>query len=215
MTQNGAGPERKTLKEWRLDVGITQTDIAKMLGCSRTNIQYLEAGVVSLDSRTARDYMDALNLSEEMVELGPPKWAADNAVWIDDGYKADTPRRPLKWWRLRRGLSQAALAGLAGLHPVTIRALERGKQNLGAPGTRSKVASALRVSPEKLVLPGDKDGPDEDVDVTAVLRAELRGKIRVLKKARDFMRNDAAITFRYQDARDAILPDIEREIRGT
>jgi len=56
--------------------------------------------------------------------------------------------RPLRAWRLRAGLSAAELAARAGLHPLTVRKLERGRP--GRPATWRRLAEALGIRPDQL-----------------------------------------------------------------
>jgi predicted transcriptional regulator len=57
-------------------------------------------------------------------------------LMIDDGLS------PLAAWRRHRGLSQAELAGLAGLSQVWVSRIEAGGGH-GSPATRRKLAKAL------------------------------------------------------------------------
>ena len=61
----------------------------------------------------------------------------------------------LKEHRKRRGLTQEELATLSGVSRPTIAALELGYRS-AYPGTTQKLAKALKVRSEALVLP-DKD----------------------------------------------------------
>jgi transcriptional regulator with XRE-family HTH domain len=61
----------------------------------------------------------------------------------------------LKEHRKRRSLTQEELATLSGVSRATIAALELGYRS-AYPGTTKKLAKALKVRPEALVLP-DKD----------------------------------------------------------
>ena len=58
----------------------------------------------------------------------------------------------LKEYRKRRGLTQEELAILSGVSRPTIAALELGYRS-AYPGTTQKLAKALKVRPEALVLP--------------------------------------------------------------
>jgi len=53
--------------------------------------------------------------------------------------------------RKQKGLSQEALADLAGLHRTYIGSIERGEQNISLDNI-NKIAKALRVKPSKLLI---------------------------------------------------------------
>ncbi len=59
--------------------------------------------------------------------------------------------------------------------------------------------------------------PSDPVIITddAQLRADLRAAQRMMRRCFDFMRDDANVTFRAMDARDALMQDLARELRGT
>jgi transcriptional regulator with XRE-family HTH domain len=60
-----------------------------------------------------------------------------------------SPRLALKAWRLRRAMTQAELASVAGLQRSTLIDIERGNR-FPRPSTIKRLAEALRVTPEQL-----------------------------------------------------------------
>jgi transcriptional regulator with XRE-family HTH domain len=67
---------------------------------------------------------------------------------------------PLRRVRLRRGLTQAELAGLAGLSSSYISMIERGRRKLTRRDHVNALAAALRVPPAK-IAPATAPGLDE------------------------------------------------------
>jgi transcriptional regulator with XRE-family HTH domain len=61
----------------------------------------------------------------------------------------------LRYWRERKLLTQEALAEKAGVSAVTIRRIER--ENTGRLSTLNKLAAALEIRPEDLVVPDEID----------------------------------------------------------
>ncbi len=207
--------EKMTLREWRKYLGLSQVDVARLAECSNSTVGLVERGAISFKTDAGRRILDALSVTADAVlQENQLEGCVGSPLWDIDGFAPEAPRRGLKWWREARVLSLENLGLLAQIDGAHIFRIEHGKTGAVRPLTRHKLAKALRVAPDKLVFHGDRPIETSTVRVEDLLREELRGARRALKKARDFMRNDAAITFRYQDARDAILPDIEREVRG-
>lgn len=69
---------------------------------------------------------------------------------------AVTIGRNLRYWRLRRALTQEALAKKAGMQQVTIWRIEQGRSE-PRPGTLGKLAEALNVDPA-ILLQGEAAG---------------------------------------------------------
>lgn len=206
--------EKKTLKEWRIANGLKQKELAELAGCSTSLVSHIESGQSRLTTRGGYEIAAALGVSvDQIVAIDATEGLTLNHRGID-GFAPSAPRKDLRWWRERRALTLAELSSLSGVYSSRISQIESGKARKVQSDTRRKLAQALGVDPGKLALPGERKTSAEEDRLEALLRADLRGARSALKKAYDFMRNDAAITFRYQDTRDAILPDIEREVRG-
>lgn len=207
--------QQKTLREWRKEFGLSRREVAQLAGCAISTVTSVELGDATLTSAGAKRVLTALDLKVEQVIRGEPQRAnVDESSWRLDRFSESAPRKTLRWWRERRSLTQRELAIKAGFSHHLISNIERSAYKSASPVTRRSLASALRVSPEKLVLPGDDAKVSAERNVEDLLRAELRGTRKALKKAHDFMRYDPNIAMRSLDARDAILGDIEREVRG-
>lgn len=208
--------EKKTLKEWREEAGLQQGEVGELAGCSHATVSAVELGNISLDAKAARRILEVLELDKsEVLQENELEDFYGFANWADDGYSPDAPRRPLKWWRQRRNLSLSDLHHLAGVARSTIQRLEApGSTYPTRPLTKRNLCKALRLEPDKLLLPGEGVPEESRILLDDGLRAELRGARRALKKAYDFIREDPNVSLRALDKRDAILPDIERELRG-
>jgi transcriptional regulator with XRE-family HTH domain len=57
----------------------------------------------------------------------------------------------VKAYRTKSGLSQEALADLAGVHRTYMGAVERAEKNISALSL-AKIAKALKIKPEKLLM---------------------------------------------------------------
>ncbi|MGA8113767.1 MAG: helix-turn-helix transcriptional regulator [Actinocatenispora sp.] len=74
----------------------------------------------------------------------------------------------IKLWRSRRGMSQAVLAGLAGLSQPFLSQVEAGTKTVDRRSTLVALAEALRVSVADLCRPGEPVDPAHDRAVEAV-----------------------------------------------
>jgi transcriptional regulator with XRE-family HTH domain len=95
------------IRQRRLDLGLTQVELADQLGCSSTCVMYWE--------------------TDKSVPLAK-RWAVIVRL-LGDGlvpYEPDLPRR-IRAARRLHGLTQAELAARAGLHARTIRNAEQGR----------------------------------------------------------------------------------------
>ena len=205
------------LREWRKEAGLTQRELAELIGVERHAIGSVESGRRSLHSGTAVKMMDVLDISKKQVVPGTLNiWdeEIDTEGW-DDGLSPDAPRQTLQWWRERRSLTLSELAALGNFSRTHLYEVEQGNTSRTVPATRRRLARALRVRPDKLILPGDDVTPSNERSLESILRAELRGARRALRKSYDFLREDPNIAFRALEKRDALLKDVEREIRGT
>lgn len=104
----------------------------------------------------------------------------------------------IKLWRVRRGMSQSVLAGLAGLSQPFLSQVEGGTKTVDRRSTLVGLAEALRVSVADLCQPGEPNDPSHDRAVGAVpaIRvaiAELTaGERRPASRTRDQLRSDLA-----------------------
>jgi transcriptional regulator with XRE-family HTH domain len=203
--------QKKTLRELRKEMTLDQADVALMIGVSQATVSRFENGT-QVPERSQRQKL------EELYETRDIRWIDKNQIdlawlrWTDP----KAPRKSLRWWREHRHLTVSELAELSGLSERTINNWERGTAPKMRPKNRRAAAKALMVAPDRIILPGDEEGEDSTyVDRTANLRSELRGARRALRLAYDILREDAAITHRWQETRDQILPEIVRELKGT
>lgn len=214
--------EWRSPAQWREHLGFNQAEFADLAGCDQTYISKLETGYQPFNSRVGRRYLWVLEnrgVEPALVDTEAPNRARkkkieEQSVWIEDGYRATSPKRSLAEWRLARGLSQADLALLSGLNEQTIGRIERG-ENPTKPITRQRLAKVLQVRKDKLILPGDKAPTEAAVRIEDDLRAQLRSARHTLRKAYDFMSDDAQLSWKGQDTRDSLLPEIQRELKGS
>jgi transcriptional regulator with XRE-family HTH domain len=201
--------QKKTLKELRKENLFSQAEVAEMLGVSQAKMSRFENGT-QVPERQERYRLEQLYGTPEI------RWIDKNQIdlawlrWTDP----KAPRKSLRWWREHRHLTVSELAELSGLSERTINNWERGTAPKMRPKNRRAAAKALMVAPDKIILPGDEEDATY-IDRTANLRSELRGARRALRLAYDILREDAAITHRWQETRDQILPEIVRELKGT
>jgi transcriptional regulator with XRE-family HTH domain len=203
------------LREWREEFGLTQKELIALVGCSRMAVQNIENGTTPSGSVGHLRIANALGIEPNQIVGESDLLPAPPADWAVDGYSIETPRQTLRWWRNKRSLSQPELARLAGFSVKSIQRIEHEVVRRRRPTTRRRLAQALRISPDKLVLPGDKAVTSEERSVEDVLRAELRGTRRALRRSYDFLRDDANIALKALDKRDVLLGDVEKELRGT
>ncbi len=212
--------EQKTLREWRERLGLKQWELCELANVHRSAIGKVEQGLIPFDSGTGRKVLRALeDLGIPADQIRPDrtklKDIESSVIWSEDGLADDAPARTLAQWRVARGLSATDLGILAGVHDQTIRKIERGARRDAHGPTRRALAKALRVRPDKLLFPSDKKLPEREQSPEAYLRAELRGARRALRRSYDFLRDDSNISLRNLGKRDALLPEIERELKGT
>lgn len=213
--------EKKTLREWRLDAGLTQRELGEFVDSSQGHLSTLEFGIRSSDTMILRKIAQVLDISIDQILPAEKKPQVPEPDYRVDGLSPEAPRRDLRWWRERRYLGIRDLAYLSGVNESTILRLEqfvlqgRGKRKSQTrPMTRRKLCEVLKVSPDKLALPGDDPVVEDSQKTEDVLRAELRGVRRMLRRSYDFLRDDANITFKALDKRDVLLGDVEQEIKG-
>jgi transcriptional regulator with XRE-family HTH domain len=214
MTQTAI--QKKSLKELRKESLLSQADVADILGVSQATVSRFESGV-QVPERGQRQTLREL-YDTELHGTSGVQWIDKNQLdlkWLRHTNPND-PRRTLRWWRDHRHLSVEELAELSGLSPKTINNWEKGAVLTMRPKNRRALAKALMIAPDKLVLPGDEEKLSPGfTDRTANLRAELRGARHALRLAYDILREDAAITHRWQQSRDDVMPEIVRELKGT
>jgi transcriptional regulator with XRE-family HTH domain len=201
--------QEKTLRELRKENGFSQADVAEFVDVSQATVSRFENGTqVPNGQERAR--------LEQLYNTPDIRWIDKNQAdlawlrWTDP----KAPRKSLRWWREHRHLTVSELAKLSGLSERTINNWEHGTAPKMRPKNRRAAAKALMVAPDKIILPGDEEDATY-IDRTANLRSELRGARRALRLAYDILREDAAITHRWQETRDQILPEIVRELKGT
>lgn len=205
----------KTLREWRIEFGLSQAQLADLVGGpTRRDIGKLETGQRSLGSNSGVQVLQALGLTTDQVIPGLPNGQnIDTSVW-EDRASSSAPKQSLQWWRKNRCLSRSELASLALLSYDTISNIETENVPAVTLSTRRKLAQALQVRPDKLLLPGDKGPPVAEQALESLLRAELRGARRALKRYYDFVGHDPNIAHRALDDRDALLRDTQNELEG-
>ncbi len=211
-----ANEEQQTLREWRHDAGLTQRELAELVGCTPEMIVQIEKGYTGTDNGTTRKAAEVLGIHRSQILPTTPAilQQIDKSAW-EDGRTPAAPKQSLRWWRERRSLTPRELSILAGVDPGKVKRIEARKVQKVMPETRRKLAAALFVSPDKLILPGDKEKTTEEEYAETILRAELRGARRALRRSYDFLRDDSNISLRNLDKRDALLPELERELKGT
>lgn len=214
MTETN-GQRKQTLGEWRDELGMTQRGIARAAGISEVQYWKLEKGYILLSDYYLEKLVPVFNVQAQQIIPSRPKLDFDPDEWPDDGLLREAPVQPLKWWRERRGLTQAEFAAFSHVGFNTIKDIEQGRSIRVRPPTKRRLARSLRVAVDKIAFPGDGKPISSEKPREDLLREDLRAARYALRKAHDFMIDDAAITFRYQEQRDALLPDIQRELRGT
>ncbi len=120
----------------------------------------------------------------------------------------------IKLWRVRRGVSQSVLAGLAGLSQPFLSQVEAGMKTIDRRSTLVAVASALQVSVADLCHPGEPVNPTHDRAVGAmpairVAIAELTaGERRPASRSTEQLNADLARAQRYRAEADyaALMP---------
>lgn len=220
--ENSPRVEYKGPAEWREYAGFTQEDLAEVANVHQTAISQLEEGKRPYNSKQGRRYLwglEQLGIDRDLVDIGKPSRERRERldarlVFDEDGYAATAPRRSLEDWRTSRNVTQDELAILTGLSYVTINRIEAGEGKTRLQ-TRKRLARALRVRPDKLILPGDKQPTETEIKLEQRLRGELRDVRRTLHKAYDVLRDDSSITFKAQDTVHDLLPEIQRELKGT
>lgn len=113
---------------------------------------------------------------------------------------ADTIGARIRYWRMRRGgMSQAVLAGLAGVSQPYISQLESGRKTIDRRSTLVAVAAALQVTVADLLgqgaEPGDPARERAAESVPAIWSALIEiedGERRPLSRARDELAADVA-----------------------
>lgn len=213
--------EKKTLREWRKQFRLSQNQLIELAGldaAARGKLGEIERGLRPVHSPLGEKLAEAMGLYvSQFVPVELPNDYAEDCDWTDDGYADDAPRQTVRWWRERRGMSQQELSIRAGLGIGYVGLLEGNYKSAVAPKSRRALCKALRVSPSKLVLPGDDVALESIQSTEQILRAELRGARRCLRRAYDALQDAANTTHKFQDSRAYVdlLSDMEREMRGT
>ena len=217
MSETAQELERKTLREWRDYVGLTQVELSELSGLSPSAISDYENGRLRLWGANCVRLAEALGVDQsQIIRVGRGDVIREVDVsWWEDGFSDEAPVMKLRGWRERRQLSQGELEVLSGVGATTISNIENDKYRAITAAVRRKLTKALALRPDKLILPGDKTAPVDHRDIEDVLRAELRGARRALRLAFDFLREDPNIAFRSLESRDKVLEVVMREMKGT
>ncbi len=93
---------------------------------------------------------DALDLAEHAKVMAELLAGRQEALSTEEMKAALAEPTPLAFWRKKRGLTQAALAGSAGISQSYLAGLERGSRK-GDPALFLRLARALSVRMEDLV----------------------------------------------------------------
>lgn len=221
MIENGVKP--KTIRELREDAGLTQRELAELVGFGRTAIRDFEIGSKSLDAPSSRRIMEALGVSPNQVTPVDPRHAIPVPNFDVDGLSADAPRLELRAWRELRCVSVQDLAVLVGMASSNIERLEgvsngaRGKKRTVFPATRRYLCEVLRVRPDKLILPGDDAIPEQERSALSYAREEVREYQKHTRRTYDFLRDISNVTHKGQDLRAYadLLAEAERKLKGT
>lgn len=206
--------EKKTLREWREDAGLTQRELGELVGTTQAYISDLEVWRRPIDVPVGRSAMEILGISETQILPPPGIDDEEDLDWSEDGFSSSAPKRNVAAWRLTRCMSRRQLVFLSGLSRRAVSAIENNEKGNIRPLTRRKLARALRVDPGKLILPGDNIQLLEERSREDFLRSELRGKTKALKKCYDFLIQDSNLSFKALDSRDALVRDVEKELKG-
>lgn len=205
--------EKVTLKEWRTAAGMTQAELAQEVGISQATLCRAETGIepTSGVKRKINAY----------VGRGTLKYGGkrDTLAYLRD-VNPDAPVKPLKWWRLERHMTHWELERDSGVSDRTIQNIETGRVGYVRSSTKRKLAKALMIHPDKIVLPGEsreEDLGEPGYTKSDLLRSELRAKERVLRRCYDFLRDGRCVTHWAQDqwTYTSLLSEVERELRGT
>jgi transcriptional regulator with XRE-family HTH domain len=105
--------------------------------------------------------------------------------------KRELPPSRLREHRIRRGLTQAALAGMAGLHANSVKNLENGVTREVTPDNAKALAKALKLPVEELGLRVRRAGPPPSVRMRQLMteqRAIVEELLTLPPEAFAFMR---------------------------
>lgn len=205
--------QKVTLKEWRTQAGMTQAELAEAIGISQATLCRVETGI---EPTSAVKRKINAHIGRGVIKYGGKR---DTLAYLRD-INPDAPVKPLKWWRLERHMTHWELERDSGVSGRTVQNIESGRVGYVRPSTKRKLAKALMVHPDKIVLPGE--GREEELGEPGytksdLLRSELRAKERVLRRCYDFLRDGRYVTHWAQDQGMyvSLLSDVERELRGT
>lgn len=215
MTETN-GQRKQTLRDWREEFGLEQQELAELCGCPQPNISAVENGVRGPGGPTARKAAEALGIELSQLLPGKPLRQVEiDTSWWEDGFSPTAPRETLRWWREKRCLTPAQLSILSGMRSTHLYKIENNQLKRVTLSTRRRLTTALKVAPDKLILPGDTATPSQKQRVEDTFREDLRAARRALRIAFDFMREDYKIASRYLEERDKALEVVMREMRGT
>lgn len=103
--------------------------------------------MVMLSAEDFEDLIDGRDAALAMAEYRAGRLEALSDAEVDEYLAAKTP---LAFWRKKRGLTQADLAGAAGISQAYLAQIERG-QRVGDVRLYARLADALRLKIEDLV----------------------------------------------------------------
>lgn len=206
--------ERKTLRDWREEFGLTQKELAILADCSGGAIGNIERGEVAPDTEVGQRIAQALGLAPGQILRGElPADKIDISAFND--FSQHAPRKPVKWWRERHSLTRGELCRLAGISHSTLYRIEAGKRIRNDPSLiKRKLALALQVYPDSLALPGDKVS-EEEKSLEVILAAQTRRQSRLLRRWQDAVLDGRYLTNRAYDDLDGLIKDTAQELEGT
>ena len=154
---------------------MTPADLARQLGREVTWIYGLEAGRRAPRLATVAEFSAALDVAIDVFALAYadprrtslipiPPGSAPRAYEVD--VRPDALGAALRNWRGMRGLTQAALAMMAAMHPKQIGRLENGRSRAPTIETIYRIAVALALADGET---GQREGSSVGVSVVVSL----------------------------------------------
>jgi len=119
------------LRDYRVKKLMTQKELAKASGISQVQISFIE-----------NDLSDPMELTKQKLALALQ-------MPVEEIFPSKTGMHTLRYWRVKKLMTQKELAKDSGISQVTICFIETGITN-PTWDTKKKLAKALKVSAEKL-----------------------------------------------------------------